>query len=848
MWAKPVESSHASRRPDHDLNPGGADSIGERADEPSVNESSGDHRPRRPGLGVMALVAGLVLSVFAGAGRPLLAQQEEPGKKEPAPGAPEAPAPDVDPTKKPAQEEDKPTGDEKQDDEVLYPFHTDDKGIPLEKFINWASLALDLPFFWTSQALQQSKGPQRMVIVTEEMKIPRRVLLDFVRTALRVHKLALVPVGPKGAEFILVENLDQPTIIQTRRVFVPASEIEDYKDSYIPIVTTVHVQHVNVQQIQTQIQRLNPTATAYGAAIIPAPSENAFIIVDFGPEVYNLVRLIKEMDKEGVKFDQTLEIIQLNFADPGEMETILSQILQDEGGAGPGQPGIPQPFPGGAKQAPAPKVIPDERANRLVVWAVPEDHKKIRDLVERLDTDVPPSTGRVTVYQLRNSVAEELVETLKEIMEGSSGTSRRGGGPTQGSLQTATGGDKVDIVADKGSNAVLIRGTKTRANEVIEIIKELDIRKPQVLVEAAILELQHDNSVDLGVELGAFDAKDDLTNTFRPFAYTSLGLSTIEVSENGIFRVPNVGNQGVIGGIFDGDGFLFPVLIRAFQTKGYTNLLSMPSVLTNDNQEAKIRVSRSVPYTQLNQGAPGQVSTQTFGDYAEAPIELSISPHISSGDYLRLEIRFLVEVFGVGGGAGIPPPKTAREITTAVTVPNGATVVIGGLTLDDQTETTSQVPILGDIPILGFLFRSKSTRQQKNTLFLFLTPRILTDPQFRDLDEISTRKKAEIAALQGQVDLVDPEFGRRFRMLDPSKSIEDVERTGVFDRPYIHSPVDEELEAEAARKNDVTRDPARPKMKAPAGDAPPPGKPQAGSENVVIEPAPTKKSPPPDGG
>jgi len=797
----------------------------------------------------VALVGVALFFLYAAPGPSLLAQEEETGKKKGAPPVPAAPAPKTEPsTKKPDEKNDKV---EKQGDEQLYPFHTDDRGVPLDRFINWASHALGIPFYWTSQARQQSKGPQKMVIVTEEMKIPRSVLLDFVRTALRVHKLALVPVGPKGAEFILIEHLDQPTIINTRRVFVPASEIEKYKDSYIPIVTTVHVEHVNVQQIQTQIQRLNPTATAYGAAIIPAPSENAFIIVDFGPEVYNLVRLIKEMDKEGIKYDQTLEIINLQFADPGEMETILSEILQQEGGGLPGQPGVPQPFPGGAKQPPPPKVIPDERANRLVVWAVPEDHKKIRELVDQLDTDVPPSTGRVTVYQLKNSIAEDLVQTLKEIMEGSSGTSRRGGGPTQGSLQTSTGGDKVDIVADKGANAVLIRGTKTRVTEVIEIIKELDIRKPQVLVEAAILELQHDNSVELGVELGAFDAKDDLSNTFRPFAYTSLGLSVTTVSENGIFRVPNVGNQGVIGGIFDGDGFLFPVLIRAFQTKGYTNLLSMPSVLTNDNQEATIRVARSVPYSQLNQGAPGQVSTQTFGDYAEAPIELSISPHISSGDYLRMDIRFLVEVFGVPSSAspGIPPPKTAREIKTAVTVPNGATVVIGGLTLDDQTETTSQVPILGDIPILGFLFRSTATRQQKNTLFLFLTPRILTDPQFRDLDEISTRKKAEIAALQGQVDLVDPEFGRRFRMLDPAKSIEDVERTGVFDRPYIHSPVDEEREAEAARKNGVTGSSARPKMKAQSKGAPPSGKsPGAGSEQMTIEPAPAKTTNPPADG
>ena len=722
------------------------------------------------------------------------------------------------------------------EEEKYYPFSTTKDGIELDKFIQWASIALGQPFVWTTQSKQNATGGQKKVIVTEEMRIPRSALLDFVRTNLRVHKLALIPVGPPGAEFILIENLDQPTVLQNRRMFVPASELEQYKDSYVLIVTTVHVEHVNVQQIQTQIQRLNQTSTAYGAAIIPAPSENAFIIIDFGPEVYNIARLIKEMDKQGVKFDQTLEIINLEYADAGEIETILTEILQDDGRSGGrgAQPGVPQAF-GGAKQAPAPKIIPDERANRLVVWAVAEDHTKIQKLVNELDTDVPATTGRVTVYPLKNSVAEELAETLKAIMEGTSGTSRRGpsSGPTQGSISTGSGGDKVDIVADKGANALLIRGTKTRVQEVIEIIKTLDIRKHQVLVEAAIIELQHDDTVNVGVELGYFDAKNDLTQTFRPFGYTNLGLSTISVSENGIFRVPNVGNQGVIGGIFDGNGFLFPVLLRAFQSKGHTNLLSMPSVLTNDNQEASIKISRSVPYTQLNQGAAGQVSTQTFGDYAEAPIELSISPHISSADYLRLEIRFLVEVFGVGGSAGIPPPKTSREITTAVTVPNGATVVIGGLTLDDQQETTSQVPILGDIPILGQLFRSSETRHQKNTLFLFLTPRILSDPQFRDLDEISTQKKVEIAALDGQVELVDPEFGKRFQIRDKSKTIEDVEASGIFHRPVIHSPADEVVEPDA--KKAVESEPPRPAPEEATPEKPTSEKPTS-TEKVPVPP------------
>jgi general secretion pathway protein D len=133
-------------------------------------------------------------------------------------------------------------------------------------------------------------------------------------------------------------------------------------------------------------------------------------------------------------------------------------------------------------------------------------------------------------------------------------------------------------------------------------------------------------------------------------------------------------------------------------------------------------------------------------------------------------------------------------------------VVIGGLTLDDQQETVRQVPILGDIPILGWLFRTTSSTHQKNTLFLFLTPRILSDPNFQDLDEISTRKKAEIAALDGQVELVDPEFGRRFDMRDQRRTIDDIEASRVFDLGVVYSPLDEEVEKAAEERGKAAGD------------------------------------------
>jgi len=176
-------------------------------------------------------------------------------------------------------------------------FKTDEKGLPIQKFIAWVANALDLHVTYTMQALQQSCGPQRMIIFNREMKIPRAELLPFAMSVLRLHKLALVEMKVGSVTYYLVEHLDQPTILQSRRRYVTESELEGMKDRWVPVVCYVAVKNQNVQMIQTQIQRLNPTATAYGAAIIPAPSANGFIIVDFAPVAHDLVRLIRAMDE-----------------------------------------------------------------------------------------------------------------------------------------------------------------------------------------------------------------------------------------------------------------------------------------------------------------------------------------------------------------------------------------------------------------------------------------------------------------------------------------------------------------------------------------------------------------------
>jgi len=185
-----------------------------------------------------------------------------------------------------------------QDQTDVILLKTDEKGMPVEMFIKWVADALDLRVTFTSQARQQMCGPQRVVIFNREIKIPRGDLLAFAMSVLRPYKLALAEMKVGSVTYYLVEHLDQPTVIQSRRRYITESELEAIKDRWVPVVCWVPVKNQNVQALQTQIQRLNPTATAYGAAIVPVPSANGFIIVDFAPVAHDLVRLIQAMDQK----------------------------------------------------------------------------------------------------------------------------------------------------------------------------------------------------------------------------------------------------------------------------------------------------------------------------------------------------------------------------------------------------------------------------------------------------------------------------------------------------------------------------------------------------------------------
>jgi hypothetical protein len=220
--------------------------------------------------------------------------------------------------------------------------------------------------------------------------------------------------------------------------------------------------------------------------------------------------------------------------------------------------------------------------------------------------------------------------------------------------------------------------------------------------------------------------------------------------------------------------------------------------------------------------------TTTFGGYQSAELLLNISPHISAEEqhqYLRLDINFKVEAFTAAPDPRnqLPPPRISREITTVVNAPSDSVVVIGGLTTDDDREVVSKVPILGDIPIIKYLFRSSTRDRTKRNLYLFLAPRILRDVDFHDLKSLSDQKKVEVARLEGQIFVVEPRFAERVEIKDGRYTLKDIEGSGAFDFPRYRSPAEPTPKEPPPGPGEPPPPPADGGEKPPA--APPPGEP-----------------------
>lgn len=527
------------------------------------------------------------------------------------------------------------------------------------------------------------------VISSEPMS--DEAVYELFLSVLQVQGFAAVPAG------------DVTLIIQQNSVKQAGRQVVDKADPKSQEMLTKVIAITNTPALDL-VPILRPLVAKYGH-LAGVKSANALIISDHSANIRRIEQIIQRLDKTG---NEELEVVQLREAWVGNVVTMLQNLdpnrVSQKGSKGSGS------------TAGSLRIVADERSNRLIIKGEKTARARIRALIEELDQ---PSyfAGSAQVIRLQYADATKMAEMLKNILADVS-SSKEGENQAKGSA---------GIHADEDLNALVIRAEPSLMQEIQELVASLDVRRAQVLIESAIVEVTGDVSDALGVQWFAGDVNAPVSAT--NFSNAGPSLSSIATSIIANDPASAIGNGLTLGGVKQSsNGLDFGGIIQAIQSDSSSNLLSTPSIMTLDNQEAEIVVGQNVPFRTGSTTSSNNANPFTTITREDVGITLKVIPHIHDGQAIRLEIEASTESVdqtSIAGSADLITNK--RSIKTMVLTENRETIVLGGLIRDDVRESVSRVPVLGSIPLVGALFRSKSVSKVKSNLMVFLKPTIVSD-------------------------------------------------------------------------------------------------------------------------
>ena len=327
---------------------------------------------------------------------------------------------------------------------------------------------------------------------------------------------------------------------------------------------------------------------------------------------------------------------------------------------------------------------------------------------------LPPPTGAVPGYGNNGDRFGTIAQSLNQPLNAPSSIPL--------SVQTARG----RVAADANTNSIIVIGDPAAQEYYSTLIKQLDRRRPQVLIEATIVTLDTSNNFNFGVEISGNGRGGDTSFV----TFSSFGLSQTNATTGQLTLTPGLGFNGVV---LQSD--VAQVVLRALAQDSRARIVSSPRVLINDNAEGTLASLAESPFTSVNTSTV--IATTSFGGYAEAGTKITLTPHISEDDYLQLAYQVELSSFTGQGVNGSPPPRQTNTVGSEVTIPDGSTIIVGGLNGSRFSEAVDKIPLLGDIPLLGALFSNRAKSRSESSLFVFIRPVILRDDQFRDLKFLS---------------------------------------------------------------------------------------------------------------
>jgi len=530
---------------------------------------------------------------------------------------------------------------------------------------------------------------------------------------------------------------------------------KDAKTSSIPVVggnsridgdemvtRIVEVKNVTVRELVPLLRQLSDQAG--GGNVTNYDPANVIMLTGTAATVNRLVKIIERVDRAG---DQDVEIIKLNYASASEMVRIIEAMNKPSSGKA-GQPTFL-----------IPKIVADDRSNSVIISGEVKARERVTRLVKRLDSELE-SNGNTRVYYLKYSKAEDLVKVLKGVSESIASEKKT-------AKVKNTSKRDISIEAHESTNALVITAEPDMLRSLEAVIRQLDVRRAQVMIEAIIVEVYETDGVSLGVQLGNENfGFTQFTNGPATISSVAAGVEAAKTTpgepgstvttENGTTVNP-AGNDiegdytllasalgsasGIVTGVVSGD---WAAIIQAVSNDTNSNILATPSITTLDNEEAYFIVGQEVPILTGSTSSSNNNNPFQTVERQEVGIKLRVTPQVNEGSAVQLIIE--QETSSVSGNTGVDIAINKREISTTVMAESGGTVVLGGLIDEDIQESVQKVPLLGDIPVIGHLFKSTSNSMRKRNLMVFLRATIIRDASL--MDEISEGKYNYIRADQ----------------------------------------------------------------------------------------------------
>lgn len=539
----------------------------------------------------------------------------------------------------------------------------------------------------------------RVTVITGKEVSPDE-LYELFLSILQVHGFSAVPAG-EGSNLIKVvpsnQAKQQPVPVIGEQEENSSGQINRKSDELITRV--IRVEHVPAAML---VPILRPLVPSTGQLQAYGPS-NTILISDRAANIERLVKVIKRMDRAD---DEELEVVPLKFASAKDLAVTIQKLQQSN-------------IKGATTSD---KISADERTNSLLLSGDKSSRQQVRKIIAKLDTEQPLEEKTQVIY-LRYANAEDLATVLTGFSEVQK--------TTKATAKGAAGAQKaeIDIQADEASNSLIITAEPDVQRNLANVIKRLDVRRAQVLVEAVIAEVTSDLSKTLGASLG-FSSVEGLLGGSGTVAGVATLLNVLGGSDNAIAGlVPSSGGGrlGLVDNIGDNK---FGLLIDALSGDSANNILSTPTVLALDNEEASIVIGQNVPFvtgTTTTASTDGTTNPFQTIERQDVGITLKIKPQINEGNSIRLDVEQEVSSIAASAASASDIITNKRSIQTSAMVEDGQVLVLGGLMEDTFTDQISKTPILGDVPILGRLFRSTTTTKKKQNLMVFIHPVIMRD-------------------------------------------------------------------------------------------------------------------------